>query len=257
MDWSAVTKKAQSELDRAQRRGRGGLRRWSGSGRNAIRVFTTRPDTLFGATYMVLAPEHPMVDALTTRSPARQPCDAYRQGVSKQGLVERQKVDKRKKSGVVHRQPMRESGERRGNPGVDRRLRAHGLRHRRHHGRAGPRRHGISSSLEEFDLAHQARHRGESGGRRRHAARRRRSPATARWSIPVPSTACQRTNRRRPAIVAALCRETGLGRRAHGCSIACTTGACRGSATGGRRSPWCIASACGVVPVPEAKTCPS
>jgi leucyl-tRNA synthetase len=31
-----------------------------------IRVFTTRPDTLFGATYMVLAPEHSLVDALTT-----------------------------------------------------------------------------------------------------------------------------------------------------------------------------------------------
>lgn len=30
-----------------------------------IRVFTTRPDTLFGATYMVLAPEHPLVDAIT------------------------------------------------------------------------------------------------------------------------------------------------------------------------------------------------
>ncbi len=31
-----------------------------------IRVFTTRPDTLFGATYMVLAPEHPLVDAITS-----------------------------------------------------------------------------------------------------------------------------------------------------------------------------------------------
>ena len=31
-----------------------------------IEVFTTRPDTLFGATFMVLSPEHPLVDALTT-----------------------------------------------------------------------------------------------------------------------------------------------------------------------------------------------
>ncbi len=33
-----------------------------------IEVFTTRPDTLFGATYMVLAPEHPLVDEITTDS---------------------------------------------------------------------------------------------------------------------------------------------------------------------------------------------
>ncbi|WP_169972906.1 leucine--tRNA ligase [Tautonia rosea] len=33
---------------------------------DVIRVYTTRPDTLFGATYMVLAPEHPLVDRLTT-----------------------------------------------------------------------------------------------------------------------------------------------------------------------------------------------
>ncbi len=39
-----------------------------------IRVFTTRPDTLFGVTYMVLAPEHPLVDKLVT--------DEYRQGVA-------------------------------------------------------------------------------------------------------------------------------------------------------------------------------
>ncbi len=32
----------------------------------SIRVYTTRPDTLFGATYMVLSPEHPLVDSITT-----------------------------------------------------------------------------------------------------------------------------------------------------------------------------------------------
>ena len=39
--------------------------RWPAA-RQAITVFTTRPDTLFGATYMVLSPEHKLVEAITT-----------------------------------------------------------------------------------------------------------------------------------------------------------------------------------------------
>ena len=35
-------------------------------GDEAISVLTTRPDTLFGATYMVLSPEHPLVESITT-----------------------------------------------------------------------------------------------------------------------------------------------------------------------------------------------
>jgi leucyl-tRNA synthetase len=45
-------------------------------------VFTTRPDTLFGCTYMVLAPEHPLVDVLTTDG-QRGPVEAYRERVGK------------------------------------------------------------------------------------------------------------------------------------------------------------------------------
>ncbi len=49
------------------------------TGGDAIEVFTTRPDTLFGATYMVLAPEHPLVERITTdaqRDTVRRYCAA-------------------------------------------------------------------------------------------------------------------------------------------------------------------------------------
>ena len=59
-----------------------------------ITVFTTRVDTIFGATYLVLAPEHPLVDALTTV--AQKPdVDAYRAATARQDVVTR-KVDKEK-----------------------------------------------------------------------------------------------------------------------------------------------------------------
>ncbi|HEX6748752.1 MAG TPA: leucine--tRNA ligase, partial [Longimicrobium sp.] len=60
-----------------------------------IRVFTTRPDTVFGATYMVLAPEHPLVERITTDA-QREAVDAYRKQASAQDLVSRQKTDKTK-----------------------------------------------------------------------------------------------------------------------------------------------------------------
>ncbi len=49
------------------------------SGSDVITVFTTRPDTLFGATYMVLAPEHELVDAITTPE-QREAVSVYRNG---------------------------------------------------------------------------------------------------------------------------------------------------------------------------------
>ncbi len=47
-----------------------------------IEVFTTRPDTLFGATYIVLAPEHPLVAEMTTE-PQRAAVDAYVEGAAR------------------------------------------------------------------------------------------------------------------------------------------------------------------------------
>src|SRR4029450_13642951 len=62
-----------------------------------ITVFTTRPDTIFGATYLVLAPEHPLVSDLTT-SDCRRAVEQYRDRTKRQGLYSR-KVTK-KKTGV-------------------------------------------------------------------------------------------------------------------------------------------------------------
>jgi leucyl-tRNA synthetase len=53
-----------------------------------IQVFTTRPDTVFGATYLVLAPEHPLVDRITTDE-ERAAVRAYRERTAQQDLVSR------------------------------------------------------------------------------------------------------------------------------------------------------------------------
>jgi leucyl-tRNA synthetase len=66
-------------------------------GDREIEVFTTRPDTLFGATYVVLAPEHPLVDEIAT---AEQAADiaAYRRAASLKSELDRQ--ENKDKTGV-------------------------------------------------------------------------------------------------------------------------------------------------------------
>ncbi len=63
-----------------------------------IRVYTTRPDTVFGATYMVLAPEHPLVERLTTHEQLAVVREYRRAAVAKD-IVSR-KVGSREKTGV-------------------------------------------------------------------------------------------------------------------------------------------------------------
>jgi len=60
-----------------------------------IRVYTTRPDTLFGATYMVLAPEHPLVDAVTTPDRKAQVL-AYQELAARKSELDRTALTKEK-----------------------------------------------------------------------------------------------------------------------------------------------------------------
>jgi len=87
VDWPERTKEAQ--------------RNWIGKSEGAqiffevagrkekIEVFTTRPDTLFGATFMVLAPEHPLVEALTTPD-NKEEIQKYKEASARKSEVDRQ-----------------------------------------------------------------------------------------------------------------------------------------------------------------------
>jgi leucyl-tRNA synthetase len=63
-----------------------------------VEVFTTRPDTLFGATYMILAPEHPLVTAITTPE-QREAVEKYKASVASKSDLDRTELNK-EKSGV-------------------------------------------------------------------------------------------------------------------------------------------------------------
>jgi len=63
-----------------------------------VEVFTTRPDTLFGATYMVLAPEHPLVLEITT-SEQKEAVQTYQKAISSKSDLDRGDLNK-DKSGV-------------------------------------------------------------------------------------------------------------------------------------------------------------
>ncbi len=65
---------------------------------DALEVFTTRPDTLWGVTFMVLAPEHPLVDKLTSEK-QQSAVEAYRKETARQSDIQRESADK-EKSGV-------------------------------------------------------------------------------------------------------------------------------------------------------------
>ena len=67
-------------------------------GPDVLRIYTTRPDTLYGVTYMVIAPEHPLVDTLTTPG-QRAAIDAYREAAARKSDLDRTDLA-REKTGV-------------------------------------------------------------------------------------------------------------------------------------------------------------
>ncbi len=68
-------------------------------GFGTLDVFTTRPDTLFGATYMVVAPEHPLVDEIVAESGADPAIEAYVTAARNRADVDRM-ADSKDKTGV-------------------------------------------------------------------------------------------------------------------------------------------------------------
>lgn len=98
IDWSPSTLTAQRNwIGRSE----GALLRFrlAGERDESLNVFTTRPDTVFGATFMVLAPEHPLVEELTSED-RHDEVETYRAAAADVDLVERRKTDDRQKTGV-------------------------------------------------------------------------------------------------------------------------------------------------------------
>jgi leucyl-tRNA synthetase len=94
LDWPESTKKLQANwIGRSEgAEVRFALRDFSG---DELVVFTTRPDTLFGATYMVVAPEHPLLAKIT--APAqREAVDKYKSAIGQKSDLERTDLAKGK-----------------------------------------------------------------------------------------------------------------------------------------------------------------
>ncbi|MDR1041778.1 MAG: leucine--tRNA ligase [Deltaproteobacteria bacterium] len=95
LDWSERTKTAQRQWIG---RSTGADVTFQVEGGPELRVFTTRPDTLFGATYMVVSPEHPVLDEIT--APERKAAlEEYRRRAASISEADRQD-EKREKTGV-------------------------------------------------------------------------------------------------------------------------------------------------------------
>ena len=131
-----------------------------------LTVYTTRPDTLYGATYMVVSPEHPYLEKWADKLQNLEEIKAYQEQAARKSDFERTEVAKEKTGVKLQGVSAINPRDRQGNPHLHLRLCAGVLRHRRHHGRACPR-HPRLGVRQEVRPAHhrggERRRRGEGG----------------------------------------------------------------------------------------------
>jgi leucyl-tRNA synthetase len=96
VDFFIPTAGGRSFQDWSRERTAGGFPAKPGS--DVLRIYTTRPDTLYGVTYMVVAPEHPLLEALTTPE-QRQAIHAYCEAAARKSDLDRTDLA-REKTGV-------------------------------------------------------------------------------------------------------------------------------------------------------------
>ena len=103
-----------------------------------ITVFTTRPDTLFGATYMVLSPEHPLLERWMDRLTNADEVKAYQEAAAAKSDFERTELHEGEDRRAARRREGHQPRERQRDPHLHFGLCPLHLRNRCDHGRPGP-----------------------------------------------------------------------------------------------------------------------
>ncbi len=210
-------------------------------------VFTTRPDTLFGATFFVLAPEHPEVERLAAGTGHEEEVREYVNEAARASAEERAD-EERQKTGVPLGRDGGQPGQRRADPDLRRRLRADGVRHRRDHGGARPRpaRLRLRQGLRSADPA---------GGRGAPTARgrpRRRGPAPTSGDERAGQLGrVRRQGQPRGATTRSSPGSSRTGAARPRSTTACATGWSSRQRYWGAPIPVVYCEKCGIVPVPD------
>ena len=147
-------------------------------GDGEITVFTTRPDTLFGATFMSMAPEHPMAMEFARKSGREKEVREFVERVARPGPGS---ADGRGagQGRRLHRGILHQPRHRRPHPRLRRQLRPVRIRHRRGHGGPRARPAGLRVREEVRPPDRRRRPAGRGGARRRLDAGRARGAGEA------------------------------------------------------------------------------